>query len=64
MNIITHVLAALGGGFVGVIVAACCVAAGREDEAVERTLWPEDEAAERTLWPEDKQHSGLLEEDE
>lgn len=53
MSILTHILAALGGGFVGVIVAACCAAAGREDEAEERTLWPED-----------KQHSGLLEEDE
>jgi hypothetical protein len=53
MSILTHILAALGGGFAGVIVAACCVAAGRADEAEERTLWPED-----------KQHSGLLEEDE
>lgn len=53
MSILTHILSALGGGFVGVIVAACCVAAGREDEAVERTLYPEG-----------KQHSGLLEEDE
>lgn len=38
MSILTHILAALGGGFVGVIVAACCAAAGREDEAVERHL--------------------------
>lgn len=34
----TVLLAALGGGFVGLFVAACCVAAGREDEAMERNI--------------------------
>lgn len=37
-RIITHIIAALGGGFVGVVVTACCAAAGREDKAVERHL--------------------------
>lgn len=41
------------GGALGLFVAACCHAAGREDEE-----------AERTLYPEGKRHSGLLEEDE
>ncbi len=52
MSILTHILAAMGGGFVGVAVMALCVAASAEDQAEERMLRPED-----------KQHSGLLEED-
>lgn len=46
--IFTHILAALVGGFVGVIVFACCVVAGQEDERI---------------YADDKKHSGLLEED-
>lgn len=38
MSILTHILAAMGGGFVGVFIAACCVAAGRADEAMERYM--------------------------
>ncbi len=52
----TIIIAAISGTIgcvIGLAIAACCHAAGREDEA-----------AERTLWPEDKQRSGLLEEDE
>ena len=52
----TIIIAAISGTIgctIGIAIAACCVAAGREDEAIERTLWPED-----------KQHSGLLEDDE
>ena len=53
MSTLTHILAAMGGGFVGVAVMALCFAASKEDEAEERMLHPDD-----------KQHSGLLEEDE
>lgn len=49
----TFIIGAVVGGVLSLFVSACCAAAGREDEAVERTLWPED-----------KRHSGLLEEDE
>lgn len=53
MSILTHVLAAIGGGFVGIAVMALCFAASKADEAEERMLRPED-----------KQHSGLLEDEE
>lgn len=33
--IFTHILATLVGGFVGVIVFACCVVAGQEDKRME-----------------------------
>lgn len=49
----TFIIGVVVGSAFSLFIGACCHAAGREDEAVERTLWPED-----------KQHSGLLEEDE
>lgn len=51
--IIAILAAASVGCTIGFAVAAMCVAAGREDEA-----------AERTLYQEDKRRSGLLEEGE
>ena len=47
------IIGAVVGSVFGLFIGACCHAAGREDEAMERTLWPDD-----------KRHSGLLEEGE
>ena len=49
--IIAAISGTIGCAF-GLFISACCVAAGREDEA-----------AERTIYPEDKQRSGLLEDE-
>lgn len=46
------IIGAIIGSALGLFVGACCHAAGREDDAMERTLYPED-----------KRYSGLLEED-
>lgn len=36
MSILTHILAAMGGGFAGIALMALCFAASKEDEAMER----------------------------